>query len=84
MPRVFNFSAGPAALPLEVLEIIRADIPDWGGTGMSVMEVSHRGKALAELKAEIPQVLKWLDQRLEEEKPPKPDHDQYMDNDWSK
>ena len=46
-------------------------------------KVSHRGKALAELKTELPQVLKWLDQRLEEEKPPKPDHDQYMDNDWS-
>lgn len=46
-------------------------------------KVSHRGKALAELKAEIPQILKWLEQRLFEEKPPKPDHDQFMDNDWS-
>jgi phosphoserine aminotransferase len=45
MSRVHNFSAGPAALPLEVLERIRSDIPDWNGTGMSVMEVSHRGKA---------------------------------------
>jgi len=44
MSRVYNFSAGPAALPLDVLEIIRNDIPDWQGTGMSVMEVSHRGK----------------------------------------
>lgn len=42
MSRVYNFSAGPAALPLEVLEAIRNDIPDWAGTGMSVMEVSHR------------------------------------------
>jgi phosphoserine aminotransferase len=51
MSRVHNFSAGPAALPDEVLEIIRADIPDWNGTGMSVMEISHRSKefiALAE------------------------------------
>lgn len=51
MSRIYNFSAGPAALPLEVLETIRADLPDWGGTGMSVMEVSHRSKdfiALAE------------------------------------
>ncbi|MBT8100061.1 MAG: 3-phosphoserine/phosphohydroxythreonine transaminase, partial [Gammaproteobacteria bacterium] len=51
MSRVHNFSAGPAALPLEVLEIIRNDIPDWQDTGMSVMEVSHRSKefvALAE------------------------------------
>jgi len=44
MSRVYNFSAGPAALPLEVLETVRDDIPDWQGTGMSVMEVSHRGK----------------------------------------
>jgi len=43
MPRVFNFSAGPAVLPAPVLEQIRADIPDWHG-GMSVMEVSHRSK----------------------------------------
>ena len=51
MSRVHNFSAGPAALPAEVLEIIKSDIPDWGGTGMSVMEISHRSKefiALAE------------------------------------
>ena len=51
MARVHNFSAGPAALPDEVLEIIKTDIPDWGGTGMSVMEISHRSKefiALAE------------------------------------
>jgi phosphoserine aminotransferase len=51
MSRVYNFSAGPAALPLEVLQTIRNDIPDWETTGMSVMEVSHRSKefvALAE------------------------------------
>ncbi len=45
MTRVFNFSAGPAALPLEVLEQIKADLPDWQGNGMSVMELSHRSKA---------------------------------------
>lgn len=44
MSRIFNFSAGPAALPPEVLEQIRNDIPSWQGTGMSAMEVSHRGK----------------------------------------
>jgi phosphoserine aminotransferase len=49
MSRVYNFSAGPAALPLEVLEIIRDDIPDWQGSGMSVMEVSHRSKDFIEL-----------------------------------
>jgi XTP/dITP diphosphohydrolase len=47
-------------------------------------KVSHRGKALAELQAEIPQILKWLDQRLLEEKPPKPDHSEFEHNDWSK
>ncbi len=51
MSRVYNFSAGPAALPLEVLEQIHADIFDWQGTGMSVMEVSHRGKQFVELAA---------------------------------
>lgn len=51
MSRVHNFSAGPAALPLDVLEIIRNDLPDWLGSGMSVMEVSHRGKDFVELAA---------------------------------
>ncbi|MFV0436657.1 MAG: XTP/dITP diphosphatase [Desulfopila sp.] len=46
--------------------------------------VSHRGKALAELREELPKVLKWLNQRLAEERPPHPDHQQFMDNDWSK
>ncbi len=43
--RVFNFSAGPAALPLEVLEQARDELIDWQGGGMSVMEISHRSKA---------------------------------------
>jgi phosphoserine aminotransferase len=51
MSRVHNFSAGPAALPLEVLETIRNDLPDWLGSGMSVMEVSHRSKDFVELAA---------------------------------
>src|SRR5215203_1096719 len=45
MTRVFNFSAGPAALPQEVLEQLRHEMLDWHGQGMSVMEMSHRGKA---------------------------------------
>jgi len=45
MSRVFNFSAGPAALPAEVLEQLRDEMLDWRGQGMSVMEMSHRGKA---------------------------------------
>ena len=42
--RVYNFSAGPAALPTEVLEQLRDEMLDWHGQGMSVMEMSHRGK----------------------------------------
>jgi phosphoserine aminotransferase len=44
MTRVFNFSAGPAALPQEVLAQLRDEMLDWHGQGMSVMEMSHRGK----------------------------------------
>ncbi len=44
MSRVWNFSAGPAVLPLEVLEQVRDEMLDWHGCGMSVMEMSHRGK----------------------------------------
>ena len=44
MKRVINFAAGPAAIPLEVLEQAQAEMLDWNGTGCSVMEVSHRGK----------------------------------------
>ncbi|MGD8914549.1 MAG: 3-phosphoserine/phosphohydroxythreonine transaminase [Candidatus Thiodiazotropha sp.] len=44
MSRVFNFSAGPAMLPEEVLQQAREEMLDWCGTGMSVMEMSHRGK----------------------------------------
>ena len=42
--RVFNFSAGPAMLPTSVLEQAQSELPDWQGSGMSVMEVSHRSK----------------------------------------
>jgi phosphoserine aminotransferase len=44
MSRPFNFSAGPAVLPEEVLERAATDMLDWHGSGMSVMEMSHRGK----------------------------------------
>jgi len=42
--RVYNFSAGPAVLPEEVLGQAREEMLDWHGSGMSVMEMSHRGK----------------------------------------
>ncbi len=44
MGRVFNFSAGPAMLPQVVIERARDEMLDWQGSGMSVMEMSHRGK----------------------------------------
>ncbi|MGV0976614.1 MAG: aminotransferase class V-fold PLP-dependent enzyme, partial [Azonexus sp.] len=44
MGRVWNFSAGPAALPEEVLLQARDELLDWHGAGCSVMEMSHRGK----------------------------------------
>lgn len=49
MTRPFNFSAGPATLPVEVLEQAAAEMLDWHGTGMSVMEMSHRGAAFTEI-----------------------------------
>lgn len=50
--RVHNFSAGPAMLPVEVLEQAQTELLDWGGSGMSVMEVSHRGKAFVACAAQ--------------------------------
>ena len=44
MSRVFNFRAGPAVLPEEVLKQAASEMTDWRGSGMSVMEMSHRGK----------------------------------------
>jgi phosphoserine aminotransferase len=60
MSRVHNFSAGPAALPYEVLQQIQNDIPDWQGTGMTVMECSHRGKEFVELAARAEKNLRKL------------------------
>ncbi len=47
--RVHNFNAGPGALPLPVLERIREELLDWHGTGMSVMEMSHRAREVEEI-----------------------------------
>jgi phosphoserine aminotransferase len=44
MARPYNFSAGPAAMPAEVLQQAAAEMLDWHGSGMSVMEMSHRGQ----------------------------------------
>lgn len=52
MSRIFNFSAGPAVLPLEVLEEARKQFVDYQGSGMSIMEGSHRAKDYMEVHAE--------------------------------
>jgi phosphoserine aminotransferase len=49
--RAFNFSPGPAVLPLEVLEQAREELTDWQKSGMSVMEISHRSKPFLEVAA---------------------------------
>ncbi len=51
MHRVWNFSAGPAMLPEEVLAQAREELLDWRGSGMSVMEMSHRGKEFGRIIA---------------------------------
>ncbi|MDR2452827.1 MAG: 3-phosphoserine/phosphohydroxythreonine transaminase [Candidatus Accumulibacter sp.] len=60
MDRVFNFSAGPAALPLEVLQQARDELLNWHGSGMSVMEMSHRGKEYMSIQAEAEADLREL------------------------
>jgi len=52
MTRVFNFSAGPAALPEPVLRQAAEEMLDWNGSGMSVMEMSHRGKEFMAIHAQ--------------------------------
>jgi len=58
--RVFNFSAGPAALPESVLTQAAAEMLDWRGTGMSVMEMSHRGKEFMGIAAKAEADLRTL------------------------
>ncbi len=60
MSRAFNFSAGPAALPTEVLEHAQLELLDYKGSGTSVMEMSHRGKLFMELAAEADRDLREL------------------------
>lgn len=61
MTQIFNFSAGPAVLPKPVLERAQAEMLDWHGSGMSVMEMSHRGKEftgiLEKTEADLRQLL---------------------------
>ncbi|MYN11840.1 3-phosphoserine/phosphohydroxythreonine transaminase [Pusillimonas sp. TS35] len=50
--RPWNFSAGPSAMPLEVLQQAAAEMTDWHGSGMSVMEMSHRGRQFTQIRDE--------------------------------
>ncbi|MDB5902748.1 MAG: serC [Betaproteobacteria bacterium] len=60
MSRVFNFSAGPAVLPEPVLEQAAREMLDWHGSGMSVMEMSHRGKEFISIHADAESDLREL------------------------
>jgi len=60
MKRVFNFSPGPAMLPEPVLRRAQAELLDWKGSGMSVMEVSHRGTDFIECAAKAERDLREL------------------------
>lgn len=60
MARVFNFSAGPAALPEEVLKQAADEMLDWHGSGTSVMEMSHRGKEFMSIAAQAEADLREL------------------------
>jgi phosphoserine aminotransferase len=60
MPRIYNFSAGPAALPELVLKQAASEMLDWHGCGMSVMEMSHRGPAFLSIHAKAQQLLREL------------------------
>ncbi|OLQ94086.1 phosphoserine transaminase [Vibrio ponticus] len=60
MDNVFNFSAGPAALPKAVMEQAQSELINWNGLGTSVMEVSHRGKEFIQVATEAEQDLRDL------------------------
>src|SRR4051812_2508886 len=60
MRRVDNFNAGPSALPLPALERAQSELCDFEGTGMSIIEHSHRGKAYEKVHFEAIALLKEL------------------------
>ena len=60
MERAYNFSAGPAILPEEVLKQVQAELLDFNGTGISIMEMSHRGKDYSAVHQEAKDNLKQL------------------------
>ena len=60
MPRVYNFSAGPAILPEAVLKQAQEELLDWHGAGASIMEMSHRGKEFVSVASEAEQDVRDL------------------------
>jgi len=60
MRRVFNFGAGPATIPLEVLEEAQKHLTDFHGEGMSIMEMSHRSKTYDNIHNEALSLLREL------------------------
>lgn len=60
MDNVFNFSAGPAALPKAVMEQAQSELVNWNGLGTSVMEISHRGKEFIQVATQAEQDLRDL------------------------
>ena len=60
MTQIYNFSAGPAVLPKPVLERAQAEMLDWHGSGMSVMEMSHRGKEFTSILTKTESDLRTL------------------------
>lgn len=60
MNRVYNFSAGPGVLPVPVLEEVAKEFPDYHGTGMSLVEMSHRGQIFSQIIRETRDLLREL------------------------
>ena len=65
MSRVYNFSAGPAVLPEEVLQEAADEMLDYRGCGMSVMEMSHRSKVFDDIIKDAEKDLRYCSYRVE-------------------
>ncbi|MDP9352323.1 MAG: aminotransferase class V-fold PLP-dependent enzyme, partial [Chloroflexota bacterium] len=60
MTRVYNFNPGPAILPREVIEQAQAELPDYHGTGMSILEISHRSAEYESINAQAESRIKSI------------------------
>ena len=78
-----NTSVSPEKSQAEIQNTLRKYGADRFGTMEEKNKVSHRGKALAEIASEFDKILAWLNSRMNETKPPKPDHKPFEHNDWS-